>query len=78
MLYNELVIKYREKRQRSIVKALSYRTLIVMADGLVIFLITHRYDVALMVVVISNLYSTVLYFLHERLWDGIKWGKIKA
>lgn len=69
--------KYRDSKVRSIVKSVSYRTIIVTADALIILLLTHRYDVALTVVVVSNIYSTLLYFGHERLWDRIRWGKIK-
>ena len=24
--------------------------------------------------IISNIYTTVAYFLHERVWSGVKWG----
>jgi uncharacterized membrane protein len=24
--------------------------------------------------IVSNIYTTVAYFLHERVWAGIKWG----
>ena len=27
--------------------------------------------------IVSNIYTTIGYFLHERIWDRIKWGKIK-
>lgn len=69
--------KFKETKARSIVKALSHRTIIIAADVVVIFWLTHRYDIALTVVVVSNIYSTVLYFVHERVWDQIKWGRSK-
>jgi uncharacterized membrane protein len=24
--------------------------------------------------IVSNIYTTVAYFLHERVWAGVKWG----
>ena len=24
---------------------------------------------------VSNLYTTLAYFFHERFWDGVTWGK---
>ena len=69
---------FRETKTRSVIKALSYRALILVADGIVIYLITHKAAVALAVVIISNVYSTVLYFLHERVWNSVKWGKVKV
>ena len=60
--------------KRSIVKALTYRVFIVILDFLVVYLFTHKVEVALGFMVISNLYTTVGYFLHERLWARIHWG----
>jgi uncharacterized membrane protein len=58
----------------SIVKALTYRVFIVCLDFAVIYLFTHKVQVALGFVIVSNLYTTVGYFLHERLWARIEWG----
>jgi len=63
---------------RSLVKAITFRILILIADGFIVFAITHRYDVALAVIVLSNISSTVFYFLHERVWNGVRWGKIRT
>lgn len=64
-----------EHNKRSITKALTFRGVILMSDGVIIFFITHRYDVALAVIVFSNLASTIIYFFHERAWNKIHWGK---
>ena len=61
--------------KRSLVKAVTYRSMIVVLDVSVIYLLTGRVDVALGFTVISNVYTTVAYFLHERLWNKIHWGK---
>jgi uncharacterized membrane protein len=61
--------------KRSVVKALTYRVFIVCLDFLFIYLFTHKVDVALGFMVVSNVYTTVGYFLHERLWARIGWGK---
>ena len=65
-------------RQRSVVKALSYRVLIVSLDFTVIYLMTRRTDVAVGFMIVSNIYTTVGYFLHERLWARIRWGLVSA
>jgi uncharacterized membrane protein len=64
-----------DKPERSVIKAITYRALILCTDGLVIFLITRRYDLTLGVIVVSNIVSTLIYLLHERAWDTIHWGK---
>jgi uncharacterized membrane protein len=61
-------------RKRSVAKALSYRVLIVCLDFVVIYLMTGRVDVAVGFMIVSNIYTTVGYFLHERFWANIRWG----
>jgi uncharacterized membrane protein len=60
--------------KRSLVKALTYRAFIICLDFLVIYLFTHKVDVALGFMIVSNIYTTVAYILHERLWARIRWG----
>jgi uncharacterized membrane protein len=72
------VAKFQEHVNRSLIKAITFRLLIIISDGFVIFLITHRYDLTLSVIFFSNLTSTILYFFHERIWNKIHWGKDKA
>lgn len=68
---------FHEHIGRSITKAITFRSLILISDGIIIFAITHRYDVALSVIFFSNFASTILYVVHERIWNTIHWGKIK-
>lgn len=68
---------FHEIAGRSITKAISFRALILCSDGIIIFLVTHRYDVTASVIFFSNLASTILYIVHERLWNQVRWGKIK-
>ena len=72
-----MAAKFHENLKRSITKALTFRTIILCSDGLIVYAITHRYDVALGVIILSNIASTVIYFLHERLWNHIYWGRAK-
>lgn len=64
----------RESKLRSIIKAVSYRVLIVILDFTVIYLLTGNTNIALGFMIISNLYTTLAYFIHERVWNRIKWG----
>ena len=58
-------------RKRSLVKALTYRVVIICLDFLFIYILTHKVEVALGFMIGSNVYTTVGYFLHERLWAPI-------
>lgn len=73
-----MAIQFQEDIKRSITKAITFRLLILCTDGIIILAITHRFDVALGVIFFSNIASTVVYLLHERLWNSILWGKAKA
>jgi adenylylsulfate kinase len=66
---------FHEQNSRSIIKALTFRVLIIISDAIIIFAITRRYDVTIGVIVFSNIASTVLYFIHERIWNKVHWGK---
>jgi adenylylsulfate kinase len=60
--------------KRSLVKALTYRVFIVCLDFVFVYLLTHKVEAALGFMVVSNVYTTAGYFLHERLWARIRWG----
>ena len=60
--------------RRSLVKAITYRAVIVCLDFLAIYLLTGKAQIAVGFMVVSNIYTTVGYFVHERLWARIKWG----
>jgi len=64
----------RANRKRSVAKALTYRLIIICLDFLVIYLLTGKVITAAAFMLVSNIYTTVAYFLHERLWARIKWG----
>jgi len=60
--------------RRSAVKAITYRILIMCLDFITIYLFTGAIRVALGFMVVSNIYTTIAYFLHERLWARVQWG----
>lgn len=66
---------FREYLTRSIVKAVSYRVIVVVADFAAVYLFTGRVEIALGFVIVSNIYTTGLYLVHERFWDRVAWGR---
>ena len=59
---------------RSVIKAITYRIVIMILDFATIYLFTRTLKVALGFMIVSNLYTTVAYFVHERMWARVKWG----
>lgn len=65
----------REKRNRSILKAISWRVTGSLDTMLVSFIITGNIKIAASIGVFEIITKTALYYFHERLWDKIKFGR---
>lgn len=72
-----MTIQFFEHYKRSLAKAITFRIAALCIDFLIINTITQRSDIAAGIVIIVNFSSTILYFLHERIWNHIHWGKKK-
>lgn len=68
-------VKFNEHIGRSLIKAITFRILIIIANGVIVFTYTHNYDITTTIMFLSSVSSTVLYLIHERLWNNIHWGK---
>jgi len=68
---------FKEHWTRSLTKAITYRILILILDFTVVYLLTGRVEVAFGFMLLSNIYTSIGYYLHERIWNRINWGKKK-
>ncbi len=66
----------RETRLRSFLKSISFRIIVVLSDSAVVALVTGNAPVALWIVLFTNISSTILYYLHERIWNMTTWKKV--
>jgi len=66
---------FKEHWARSLVKALTYRVLILILDFASIYLLSGKIEVAFGFTMISNVYTSIAYYAHERVWNRITWGK---
>lgn len=64
-----------EALSRTLVKTITYRVFILILDFTTIYIFTRKVNIALGFMITSNIYTTLGYFFHERIWDRIKWGK---
>lgn len=60
--------------RRSVVKALTYRLVIMSLDFAAIYLFTRELKIAVGFMIASNIYTTVAYVVHERVWARVSWG----
>lgn len=68
-------MRFKETRGRSITKSITFRTLVICSDLVLVYILTHRVFDTVAITVATNVASTIFYFLHERLWNNISWGK---
>lgn len=66
-----------ESFRRSAVKTACYRTLSSFTTAAIAWLITGRLGLAATVGVADSLSKVGIYFLHERAWDRIDYGRPK-
>ena len=66
------------KRSRSFYKALTWRILASLDTFLVSFIITGRFDWATSIAIFETITKSIIYYLHERIWNRVKWGRINS
>jgi uncharacterized membrane protein len=66
-----------DKPYRSIVKAFSYRLTGTLATIVISLLISGRIKIALSIGVIELFTKIGLYYLHERAWNRIPFGRVQ-
>jgi len=71
----KIKITSKDSHLRSIVKAVGYRLLLIISNGIVIYLVTKRIDITLGVSLLTAVLNTIIYYFYERFWNKIRWGK---
>ena len=64
-----------ETRTRSLAKSLTYRGLAILYLLAAVFLFTKKLETAIYVTAAFQLVMVAVYFLHERVWNKIRWGQ---
>ena len=64
-----------DSKSRSILKAFSWRTWATLTTATLVFIFTDKIALALTVGLLEVFAKMGLYFIHERLWQGIRFGK---
>ncbi len=64
-----------ESTSRSLMKSISWRIIGTVDTIIISFIITGKMTFALSIGAIELITKMVLYYVHERLWNKITWGK---
>lgn len=67
----------KEKNYRSFVKSLSYRITGTFTTFLISLVVTGKFEFALSIMSVDFVSKIGVFYLHERLWNKIKFGKIQ-
>jgi len=65
----------KDTRTRSVLKALSYRIWASITTGLIVAFIFGKWELAVFTGLADFVSKIALYFIHERIWDRIKFGR---
>ena len=66
---------FRETNLRSIVKGISWRVIATTTTIIIVYIFFGRLDLAIAAGLIETVLKVALYWLHEKIWQRIKWGK---
>jgi uncharacterized membrane protein len=69
------LIQVKETKKRSILKSTTYRILVVATDFTVLYMLTCKTEISVVFTLISNTYTWIFYYLHERVWNMVEWGR---
>jgi uncharacterized membrane protein len=61
--------------KRSLIKTVSWRLTGTGATFLISYLVLGNFAMASTIAVVQLIANTVLYYVHERIWNKIKWGR---
>ena len=66
-----------DKPWRSVAKAVSWRTTGTVDTIVVSWVVTGRLTLALSIGGVEIVTKMILYYLHERLWNRVSWGRVR-
>ena len=68
---------YKETNKRSIVKGISWRVVATTTTIAIVYFFFDRLDLAIVAGMIETVLKVGLYWMHERAWFKVRWGKKK-
>ncbi len=69
---------YIETKWRSLIKAISWRVLATTTTTIIVYIFFKRLELAILAGLTESIVKIAVYFLHERVWQKIKFGKKKV
>jgi adenylylsulfate kinase len=64
-----------DTQSRSIAKTISFRIFATVATTVLVYVITGNLALAGFVGILDSMIKLIIYYLHERFWDRVSWGR---
>lgn len=71
----EDAVLFYEGNSRSLIKIVTWIAVIIGSNFFIPFILTGSFGVAAMYVGVATVVNQIIYFVHERIWNRITWGK---
>jgi uncharacterized membrane protein len=68
-------IMFVDSQPRTISKSVTWRALITVNNFMIPYLTTGSWQTALAFLTVATLLNVVVYYVHERAWNKVSWGK---
>lgn len=68
-------MNYKDNHLRSVMKAISWRFFATFTTIVIVYIATGNLSASLTVGLIEVFSKFILYYLHERAWTSVRWGK---
>lgn len=59
---------------RSLVKAITFRTIMVFIGSAIAYVFTRDINISIGIFLVHSVIATLVYVIHERIWDRVGWG----
>lgn len=72
-----MIKKFYERHPRTVAKLITWRVVMLATQTLAGFLTTGNATTGFQIAMILAIINTILFWLHDRLWNILNWGRIK-
>lgn len=62
-------------KQRSLAKSVTWRIIAIISTFVIAYAMTQDFNFATSITIISNVVNFILYYIHERAWLQVRWGR---
>ena len=64
-----------DKHKRTILKTISFRIIASLLTMIIVYIFTKELLISFGVGIVEAISKIIFYYIHERVWDKINWGK---